>query len=241
MLDVFEEIARSQARRDALMKTASPLNAMTIGGAILGGGYGAMRGAAQSREGESNLGAIGGGVLGAVGGAFAGGGLRALGKKVPEGWKSWQKGNEALEKEYLKTQKLKAKPTSGAEAKEFKSGFKDWRQGKLDEMREAEDLLVGNKQGKEARDAIDQVRGQAQFKNLADYKAGKEQAIGAAFGGALGLGYGGYQVLNAGSINQADEQEKALQKYVDLKEGRTKSASYEAVDRVGRLLARRGW
>ena len=237
----IEELARSMARSD-FEKVAGPImNPAVLGGALLGGAYGGAQGARQSREGEENLGAIGGAALGAIGGAFAGGGARALVKKVPEGWKSWSKGTEALEKEYMAANKITAKPTDAKGASEFKQGFKDYRADLKHRMREAEDVAASGLNGKEARDAIDAVRKQDVYKNMGEAAAGKEQFIGSLIGGGLGLGYGGYQVMNAGSINKADDQEKALEAYVRAKEGREKRSSYEAADHVGRLLARRAW
>lgn len=240
-MHILEEYARRQAHRVAFEKQASLWNVGTVGGAVLGGGYGALQGAKRSREGESNLGAIGGGVVGALSGALAGGSARALVKKVPEGWKSWGEGKKALEKEYMTLNKIKEKPASGDAAKTFKDNFNSWRETRGTEMRKAEDLASAGKRGKEARDAIDAVRKSKGYENLGKAQAGKEQFYGSLFGGGLGLGFGGYQLMNAGNINEADDQEKRLQAYVDLKEGRVKQSSYEAMDHVGRLLARTGW
>lgn len=223
----IEELARSLARSD--FEKQAWVNPATVGGAIIGGGIGAIRGSQGSRESERGVGALGGAALGALSGAFIGGSGRALVKKVPDGWKQWGSGKKALEKEY---------EALNAATKKKVGDFSAYRDQQLELMRKAEDAASAGLNGKAARDAIDAVRKDKRFAAAGDFKAGKEQFYGAGLGGLAGLGFGAYQLKTTKDINKSDEQERALQEYVDLKEGRTKSASYEAVDRVGRLLAR---
>ena len=187
-------------------------------------------GAKGSREGEEGYGAHRRAALGAVGGGLLGAGARSLYKNVPAGFKGRKEGLEALEKEYMKRNNIKAKPKSGQALKDFKSGLKEYRSDQLSAMRKAEDLASAGRSGKEAREAIDAVRKSKAYRSAGKFKAGKEQLIGGLIGGGLGVGYGAYQLKDAINVNKASDQERALDAYV-------KSASYEAADAVGRMMA----
>ena len=130
----------------------------------------------------------------------------------------------------MKKNRIKVKPESGQALKDFKSGLKEYRADQLSAMRKAEDLAAAGKDGKAARDAIDAVRKSETYGSAGKFKAGKEQLVGGLIGGGLGVGYGAYQLKDAININKASDQERMLDAYV-------KSASYEAADAVGRMMA----
>jgi hypothetical protein len=234
----LEDFARDHARRVAMEKVAGVSDRVSafLGNkaAVTGAGFGAIvggaRGAKGSREGEEGYGALTGAALGAVGGGLLGAGARSLYKNVPAGFKGRKEGLEALEKEYMSKNRIRYKPESGQALKDFKSGLKEYRADQLSAMRKAEDLASAGLEGKAARDAIDAVRKSKAYGSAGQFKAGKEQLVGGLIGGGLGVGYGAYQLKDAININKASDQERALDAYV-------KSASYEAADAVGRMMA----
>ena len=234
----LEDFARGHARRVAMSKVAGVSdrvsaflgNKAAVTGAGFGAAIGGIRGAKGSREGEEGYGALSGAALGAIGGGLLGAGARSLYKNVPAGFKGRKEGLEALEKEYMKKNRIKVKPESGKALSDFKSGLKEYRSGQLDAMRKAEDLASAGLEGKAARDAIDAVRKSKAYGSAGTFKAGKEQLMGGLIGGGLGVGYGAYQLKDTININKGSDQERALEAYV-------KSASYDAADAVGRMMA----
>jgi hypothetical protein len=239
-MEQLERFAREHAHRVAMIKTAGVkdrvadflANKAAIGGAGAGAVIGGARGASGSREGEKGYGALTGAAFGAVSGGLLGAGARSLYKNVPAGFKGRKEGLEALEKEYMKANKIKAKPKSGAKM-DFNRGLKEYRSGQLDAMRKAEDLAAAGKSGKEAREAIDAVRASRPYRGAGQFTAGKEQLVGGLIGGGLGVGYGAYTLKNMDQINKASDQEKALESYVNM----NKKASLEAAYNVGKMLA----
>lgn len=245
----LEEFARGHAHRvhmekqagigDALGKAgtaakgvfANPGAAM---GAGLGSVYGAVQGARGSREGEKGYGALTGAALGALGGGFLGGSAVALAKNVPQGMALRKKGLEGLEKEYMATKGLSAKPTDAKALKEYKQGLKEHISTRRSSMREAQELASAGKSGKEARDAIDAVRKSDEFSNIGMRTAGNEKLVAGGLFGLGGVGYGVHQLRDTKNINAADPQERALKQYIAQQE---KTSSYAAAERVGRMLA----
>lgn len=242
----IEYFARAHARRvhmekqagvgDALGKAfANPGAAI---GAGLGSVYGAVQGARGSREGEKGYGALTGAALGALGGGFLGGSAVSLAKNVPQGFALRKKGLEGLEKEYMATKGLTTKPTDAKALKEFKKGFKEHIATRKDSLRSAQEMAAAGKTGKDARDAIDAVRKSDEFANIGMRTAGSEKLFAGGAFGTAGLGYGAYQLGDTKNINKADPQEAAIKQYIASQE---KRASFEAAERVGRLLAGLGY
>ena len=240
-MEQLERFAREHAHRVAMTKTAGVkdrvadflANKAAIGGAGAGAVIGGARGASGSREGEKGYGALTGAAFGAVSGGLLGAGARSLYKNVPAGFKGRKEGLGSLEKEYMRTKKIKVRPESGSKLTEFNKGLKKYRSGQLDAMRKAEDLAAAGKSGKEAREAIDAVRASRPYQGAGQFTAGKEQLVGGLIGGGLGVGYGAYTLKNMDQINKASDQEKALESYVRM----NKKASLEAAYNVGKMLA----
>jgi len=238
----LESFARRHAHRVAMTKQAGIGNALghafsnpgAAVGAGLGSIYGAVQGARGSREGEKGYGALTGAALGALGGGFLGGSAVSLAKNIPQGFGLRKKGLESMEQAYMKSKGLTAKPTDAKALKEFKQGFKDHIAGRKELLTKAEELAASGKTGKEARDAIDAVRKSDSFKDIGMHTAGKEKLLGAGLASSAGLGYGAYQLGDTKNINKADPQEQVIKQYIAAQ----KTASYEAADSVGRLLAR---
>jgi hypothetical protein len=245
-MEELERFARQHARNVAMTKTAGIgdrfadflANKAAVGGAAAGAVIGGTRGAQGSREGEKGYGALTGAALGAVSGGILGAGGRSLFKKVPEGFKQRKEGLKALEEQYMKSKRVKTKPTEGAALSDFKSGLKEYREGVMGRMRKAEDLASAGKHGKEAREAIDAVRAQAPYAPTGQFMAGREKLRGGLLGGALGVGYGAYQLKGTSDINKSSDYERALKGYVDSIEKRSEyDPAHDTADRVGRLMA----
>ncbi len=238
----LESFARNHAHRVAMTKQASVANALgktfanpgAAVGAGLGSIYGAVQGARGSREGEKGYGALTGAALGAIGGGFLGGSAVSLAKNIPQGIGLRKKGLEGMEKAYMKSKGLTAKPTDPKALKDFRKGFKEHIQARKDSLTRAQELAASGKTGKEVRDAIDAVRKTDAFKNVGMHTAGKEKLIGGGLAGAAGVGYGAYQLGDTKNINKADPQERQIKDYIAAQ----KTASYEAAESVGRLFAR---
>ena len=237
-----EYFARAHAQRVHMEKQAGVGDALgkafanpgAAVGAGLGSVYGAVQGARGSREGEKGDGALTGAALGALGGGFLGGSAVSLAKNVPQGFALRKKGLEGLEKEYMAAKGLSANPTDAKALREYRKGFKEHIATRKEQMGAAQDLASAGKTGKEARDAIDAVRKSDEFANVGRHTAGKEKLFAGGLFGTAGLGYGAYQLKDTKNINRADPQEAALKQYISAQE---KSASFEAAERVGRMLA----
>jgi len=240
-MEQLERFARQHARQVAMTKTAGIsdrvsnflANKAAVGGAGAGAVIGGVQGARGSRENEKGYGALAGAAFGAISGGLLGAGARSLYKNVPAGFKGRKEGLEALEKEYMKANKIKVKPESGSKLTEFRDGLKKYRTDKLDSMRKAEDLAAAGKSGKEARDAIDAVRANKLYAGAGKFQAGKDQLYGGLIGGSLGVGYGGYTLANMNKINESADQERALESYLNM----NKKASLEVAYNVGKMLA----
>ena len=198
---------------DAAIKAVK--NVPTLGGAAAGSVYGGIKGHQNANEGQGAAGALGGAVIGGVAGGFLGGGARNLYKNVPKGYKQWRAGHKDLAKE-LKASGIKPEDAKFWSMKNIKSYVPFTQKGKrykyVDDKgkaykRVAEQMGAG-KRGKELIKS--DAAAAKEVGAYGDVLKGRHRMVGGALGGALGVGYGGYQLKNVGDIAKKTDEEKNL-------------------------------
>lgn len=234
-LDSVARAGRVQAQMKLASKSSlfseamqSLKNAPTIGGAVIGGGAGAVRGYQGAGEGQGAQGALAGAAVGAIGGGLMGYGARSLYKNVKPGYERMQRGKKALDAEIetaLGKDNAKGKWTDYVPFTE-KSKRYEFLQGKKEQLQKVRELNTTGKRGREAMLGEDEA-----LKSMGaygDYIGGRGRMRGGIVGGALGLGIGGYQLKSTSGIAAATDEEKRLAEFeraVDAHAAR-KSGSY---------------
>jgi uncharacterized protein YcfJ len=234
----YESVVQA-GRLQAMMKTAgkgsllsdavkSVSNAPTIGGAVAGSGIGAYRGYQGAGEEQKLQGALAGGAVGAIAGGFAGYGARSAYKNIKPGYDRMQRGKKALDAEIEKS--------LGADAKgkwtdyvpfTTKSKRHQFLADKKEQLSRVRELETTGLRGREAMAGED--RALKSMGAYGDYVGGRGRMLGGAAAGAFGLGYGGYQLKNMGSIAADTDEDKRLREFekkVDDYAARKKSGSF---------------
>jgi len=232
-LDSVARAGRVQARMKVASKTSllseaaqSLKNAPTIGGAAVGSGFGAVRGYQGAGEDQGLQGALAGAAVGGIAGGFAGFGARSLYKNVKPGYERMQRGKKALDTEIEAAlgKDSKGKWTDYVPFTE-KSKRYQYLQDKKTQLSKVRELTTTGKQGRAAIEGEDEAL--KAMGAYGDYVGGRGRMMGGLVAGGVGLGYGGYQLKNVGSVAAASDEEQRLadfERAVDAHRARKSSA-----------------